>query len=300
MSALSDVLKIHVQRGRVRSFTCAPYMASRWTGVNPGQACSVFGCPCNSTTVLNSLEPERLLEYKYNDLSHLGICTPSSHRLTDMAMNFAPYQSSPPESTRALSPPLRSPAASPTLKIHAPQPQRNISSIANREDPWAAARNQRLPSPSQYADEEYTDLESGSHGPRQNDYLDNRGDRAGGYTYAGGSTSPFETSLGFSLQLEACLAYLLLPPAGGVALLIFERKSDYVRYHAWQSALVFSALFMVHVIFSWTAIISWILFAFDLVLIAYLAYGAWRNAETLDRVEVPFFGRLASSFVDDE
>lgn len=216
-----------------------------------------------------------------------------------MAMNFAPYQSSPPESTRALSPPLRSPTASPGPKIHAPQPQRNISSIADREDPWAAARNQRLPSPSQYADEEeggYTDLESGSRGPRQNDYLDNRGS----YTYTGGNTSLFETSLGISLQLEACLAYLLLPPAGGVALLIFERKSDYVRYHAWQSALVFSALFMIHIIFSWTAVISWMLFAFDLCLIAYLVYGAWRNAETLDRVELPFFGRLASSFVDDE
>ena len=42
------------------------------------------------------------------------------------------------------------------------------------------------------------------------------------------------------------------------------------------------------------------LFACDIGLIAYLAYGAWRYAETLDRVEVPIFGRLASSFVDDE
>ena len=38
----------------------------------------------------------------------------------------------------------------------------------------------------------------------------------------------------------------------------------------------------------------------DLLLIGWLAFGAWRNSETLDRVEVPFFGRLASSFVDDE
>ncbi len=101
-------------------------------------------------------------------------------------------------------------------------------------------------------------------------------------------------------QLEACLAYLVLPPAGGVVLLLFEHKSDYVRFHAWQSSLVFGALFLVHVIFSWTSIVSWMLFVFDVLLIAYLAAGAWRHAETLDRVEVPFFGRLASSFVDDE
>lgn len=64
--------------------------------------------------------------------------------------------------------------------------------------------------------------------------------------------------------------------------------------------MVFSAIFLIHIVFSWTAIISWLLFVGDIVLILYLALCAFRNAETLDRVEVPFFGRLASSFVDDE
>lgn len=217
-----------------------------------------------------------------------------------MAMNFAPYQADDPESTRALSPPLRSPTTSP--KPHQPRPHQNLSAVTN-EDPWAAARAQRLPSPSQYADEEddelnsggYTDLERGND-PRHNDYLDNRGDV---YTYTG-NTSLFETSLGLPLRTEACLAYLLLPPAGGVILLLFEQKSDYVRFHAWQSSLVFGALFLLHIVFSWTSIISWMLFAFDMLLIVYLTLGAWRHAETLDRVEIPWFGRLASSFVDDE
>ena len=211
-----------------------------------------------------------------------------------MAMNFAPYQSSPPESERAKSPPLRSPTASP--KPQSPRPQRNISSVADREDPWAAARNQRLPSPSQFADEGgYADLENG---PRQNDYIGQQALRGGGVTYGGASI--FETSLGLPLRIEACLAYLLLPPAGGVVLLLFEHKSDYVRFHAWQSAMLFSAIFLIHIVFSWTKIISWLLFAGDIVLILYLTMCAFRNAETLDRVEVPFFGRLASSFVDDE
>lgn len=48
------------------------------------------------------------------------------------------------------------------------------------------------------------------------------------------------------LDYEACLAYLLLPPAGGALLLVFERKSDYVRFHAWQSSLVFGFLFVSH------------------------------------------------------
>lgn len=40
----------------------------------------------------------------------------------------------------------------------------------------------------------------------------------------------FETSLPLRLDYEAMLAYLLLPPAGGVFLLVMEHKSDYVRY----------------------------------------------------------------------
>ncbi len=40
----------------------------------------------------------------------------------------------------------------------------------------------------------------------------------------------FETSLPIRLDYEAMLAYLLLPPAGGVLLLVAEHKSDYVRY----------------------------------------------------------------------
>jgi hypothetical protein len=38
----------------------------------------------------------------------------------------------------------------------------------------------------------------------------------------------------------------------------------------------------------------------DFSLIVYLTYGAYRNAETLDRVEIPLVGRIASSFVDEE
>jgi hypothetical protein len=45
-----------------------------------------------------------------------------------------------------------------------------------------------------------------------------------------GMVSEFDTSLGLRLDYEACLAYLAVPPLGGILLLILERKSDYVRY----------------------------------------------------------------------
>ena len=40
---------------------------------------------------------------------------------------------------------------------------------------------------------------------------------------------PYSTSLPIRLEIEAALAYLALPPAGGAILLMLEHKSDYVR-----------------------------------------------------------------------
>lgn len=51
------------------------------------------------------------------------------------------------------------------------------------------------------------------------------------------------------------------------------------RFHAWQSSLVFTVLFIVHVIFSWSSVISWIIFAGDLLLIAWLTFRAYKDGE---------------------
>lgn len=89
----------------------------------------------------------------------------------------------------------------------------------------------------------------------------------------------FTTSLGWRLDYEACLAYLLLPPAGGVLLLVLEHQSDYVRFHAWQSSLLFAFLFVLHVIFSWSGWISWLLFAGDVGFIALLTWRAYLDGK---------------------
>jgi len=106
-------------------------------------------------------------------------------------MNFAPYQDESPETERALSPPIAgSRIKSPALR-----------------SPRASAD---LPSPSHFG-----------HG--------NTGfgrDVEGGHV----SLGAFETSLPIRMDIEAMMAYLLLPPAGGVFLLLMEHKSDYVRH----------------------------------------------------------------------
>ncbi|KAI5815758.1 hypothetical protein BZA77DRAFT_315010 [Pyronema omphalodes] len=176
-------------------------------------------------------------------------------------MDFAPYQSESPDSTRRslnlhrpLSPPMHGSSYSPLPNSPPPPPL--------------------LP----------------THQP------------GGGWPMTGGrdTVNQFETSLPIRLDWEAVMAYVLLPPAAGVLLLITEHKSDYVRFHAWQSSLLFSCLVVLHLILSFSAFLSYTLLFVDLGLIGYLSMKAYQDADTLDRCEVPFFGPLASSILDDE
>lgn len=114
-------------------------------------------------------------------------------------MDFAPYQDQSPETHRALSPPPlesrrsfspRNSVDARPAPIHTPPP-----------NPWESSAGARGS-----GNETVADIESGRDGLNE-----------------------FETSLPIRLDYEACLAYLLLPPAGGVLLLVLEQKSDYVR-----------------------------------------------------------------------
>ncbi|KPM44836.1 hypothetical protein AK830_g1707 [Neonectria ditissima] len=198
-------------------------------------------------------------------------------------MDFAPYQSSPPEHGRVASPEYASPrvsydarrsfspVASPPPLQH-PQPQRGWTGFDGQGNDWAAGADTRAFGAS--------------------------GAMPGAYPVV--EVSEFDTSLGMRLDYEACLAYLVFPPLGAIVLLMLERNSDYVRFHAWQSALLFTAIMGLHLLFAWSTFLSWFLFIGDLALIGALSLRAYRDAEILDRYEVPFFGRLASRFLDDE
>ncbi|KUL91800.1 hypothetical protein ZTR_01069 [Talaromyces verruculosus] len=216
-------------------------------------------------------------------------------------MNFAPYQDESPEVERALSPP---PPFSTDPTNRTKSPSQNQYNNNNRQQqqrstppPYQASPTSHFYNPSnggygyqEAASASWTDPES------QQQQHNNRG----GYGGARADLDAFETSLPLRVDYEAMLAYLLLPPAGGVFLLLFEHKSDYVRFHAWQSSMLFSAIFVLHLIFSWSSIISWLMFIGDIALIAFLSLHAYQDVDSLDHYEVPIFGRLANSFVDDE
>jgi hypothetical protein len=80
---------------------------------------------------------------------------------------------------------------------------------------------------------------------------------------------------------------------------------------------------IIHLLFCWSSFLSWTFLLIDLILIGFLSMHAYQDGEpcvpgrlfmfiigklinlsvsveTLDHFEVPFFGRLANSFVDDE
>ncbi|KAH8732449.1 hypothetical protein GQ44DRAFT_602436 [Phaeosphaeriaceae sp. PMI808] len=202
-----------------------------------------------------------------------------------MTTNFAPYQDIP-ETQRALSPPPQG-LGSP----HITSPRASIDRTRNVIPPPSRTYEQH-----DYfgaGEQESPDVERVAWNVPQSSTRT-------GFGRSREDVDMFTTSLGWRLDYEACFAYLLLPPAGGVFLLVMEHQSDYVRFHAWQSSLLFSFVFVIHIIFSWSSFISWLLFVGDVGLIGWLTWRAYLDAATLDRYEVPFFGPLASSILDDE
>jgi len=170
-------------------------------------------------------------------------------------MNFAPYQDASPEIERALSPPPNDARLSNANGVRSPPPRPFSPS------PRASSEVARQPRSNGFAGESYASNITARGRDRAVDL------------------EAFQTSLPMRLDYEAMLAYVLLPPAGGVFLLLAEHKSDYVRFHAWQSSMLFASIFVLHLIFVWSTIISWTLFAVDLVLITFLAMHAYRDGK---------------------
>eukprot|EP00127_Corallochytrium_limacisporum_P003411 Clim_evm39s149 gene=Clim_evmTU39s149 len=111
--------------------------------------------------------------------------------------------------------------------------------------------------------------------------------------------SKYETRLPFKLEVLAAGAYAL-GPISGLTLLILEHKNDYVRFHAWQSVLTLGIMLLLHLIFIWSTVMSWLLFVGDLCLIGWLGYNAYIESDALNRYKVPYIGDIAERWVEEE
>lgn len=139
--------------------------------------------------------------------------------------NFAPYQDVP-ETQRALSPPPQTTSPRLTSPRASLDRSRSIgtAAVSSPSNPYSGSRDY--------------------FGNQQQDPERVAWNAPGSFGGGRQDVDMFQTRLGLRMDYEACLAYLLLPPAGGVLLLILEHRSDYVRFHAWQSSLLFAFIFV--------------------------------------------------------
>ncbi|KAI8058068.1 hypothetical protein BDF22DRAFT_730807 [Syncephalis plumigaleata] len=117
---------------------------------------------------------------------------------------------------------------------------------------------------------------------------------------SGTRVNKYETSLPIRVDVEAALVYLL-GCFTGVFFLICEQKNDYVRFHAWQSCLVFAPITLVYVVLALiSSVLSTLLLIASFAYIAFLMLQAYKNGSSLNRFSVPVVGPLAMRWTDSE
>ncbi len=79
---------------------------------------------------------------------------------------------------------------------------------------------------------------------------------------AGGSETPAkppaETSIGLQPNIAGLLCYVALWITG-IIFVVIEKKSTFVKFHAWQSIMTFAVLTVAYLILSFIPIIGWVI-----------------------------------------
>ncbi|KAJ7225501.1 hypothetical protein GGX14DRAFT_420804 [Mycena pura] len=114
----------------------------------------------------------------------------------------------------------------------------------------------------------------------------------------------WETRYGLRVDLLAAMAYLL-GPISALALLIIETHNDFVRFHAYQSALLTTPLVVIRIFASLLHFPGWMCTIFTLLLVCpelYMAVRAYLDASQngLARFELPYIGPIATRWLDEE
>ncbi|HEX7365331.1 MAG TPA: DUF4870 domain-containing protein [Dehalococcoidia bacterium] len=104
-----------------------------------------------------------------------------------------------------------------------------------------------------------------------------------------------KTSTGLEENVAGLLCYVLIWISGLVFLLI-EKENKFVRFHAWQSIIVFGTLTVASIVLSWIPYIGWVLN----VLISILALVLWIvlmvKAFNGEKFKLPWAGNLAEKY----
>ena len=101
-----------------------------------------------------------------------------------------------------------------------------------------------------------------------------------------------ESSTGLSANVAGLLCYV----AGwitGIVFLILEKKSTFVKFHAWQSVMTFGVLTVAYLILRWIPFIGWVLSILIYVLMAILWIMLIIQAGTGKMWKIPWAGDWA-------
>jgi len=92
------------------------------------------------------------------------------------------------------------------------------------------------------------------------------------------------------------LAYLL-GPVTGIVLLLTEKKSEYIRFHAMQSTIVFGAFLLIYLVFGIVPVLGWIIAILLSPILTLLSFVLWLvlmwKAYNGEKYKLPYFGDLA-------
>ncbi|EIW86702.1 hypothetical protein CONPUDRAFT_95480 [Coniophora puteana RWD-64-598 SS2] len=114
----------------------------------------------------------------------------------------------------------------------------------------------------------------------------------------------WQTRLGFRVDILAAFSYIL-GPISALAVLILETHNDYVRFHAYQSALLMTPLVSIRILASLLGFWAWLCTMLTLLVLCaglFMAFQAFVNggADGLSRYHVPTIGPLAEQWVSEE
>ncbi|KDQ63742.1 hypothetical protein JAAARDRAFT_203138 [Jaapia argillacea MUCL 33604] len=127
---------------------------------------------------------------------------------------------------------------------------------------------------------------------------------AGAVEEAESYQNQWETRFGLKVDALAAFAYVL-GPISALILLILETQNDYVRFHAYQSALLTGPLLVLRILLSLLQFPPVLRTFFTLVLFAsqgYMAFRAHHDAAQngLVRFQLPYIGPIADGWVREE
>ncbi|AKG91734.1 putative membrane protein [Geoglobus ahangari] len=105
-----------------------------------------------------------------------------------------------------------------------------------------------------------------------------------------------KTSLGLEENVEAALSYVL-GFLTGIVFYLLEKDSEFVRFHAMQSIVVFFSITIIQGVLMFIPflgwILSWLLWIFSIALWIVLIIKAYNG----EKFKIPFVGELSEKYI---